>query len=260
MKKQASSGFTLIELLIVIGVLGTLTAFLSPVFSSAREQARIAVCQSNLQQIGRAVALYAQDWDGYLPLPDRPNLPRAGFSAPRVSLRSDILGLWPYMNVKTGQTWVCPSDPHVPADCSPPHCFYQSYWFSEQLAGTETEDCDGVPVYRAYDTIPQPSSTVMVHEGGFPWPLFPNRPQGTDASTVLRNGIGNYHRGMGNFLFADGHVQLMPLRRTLTPTVLWDRYGDWHSECEDATEASWTEKDVAQTLRDLDRFPSLYAR
>jgi prepilin-type processing-associated H-X9-DG protein len=179
-----------------------------------------------------------------------------------VSVRSDILGLQPYLPTRADTVWVCPSDPNAPDECRPPACYYQSYWFSEQLLGAATEGCDpkGAPVLREYDTIPQPSETVMVHEGGYPLPLFPYRPQGIKASSMLEPGIGNFHRGQGNFLFADGHVRLMPLRRTLTPKVLWDRYGDWQSECPEAVGATWTEKDISQTLIDLDRYPSLYAR
>src|SRR5437773_5223308 len=60
-------GFTLIELLVVIAIIAILAALLFPVFSSAREAARKASCQSNLKQIGNALMMYTQDYDETLP-------------------------------------------------------------------------------------------------------------------------------------------------------------------------------------------------
>jgi prepilin-type processing-associated H-X9-DG protein len=58
---------TLVELLAVIGIIGLLMSILLPSLSRARIQAMTAVCMSNLRQIGFAVYLYANDYDGYLP-------------------------------------------------------------------------------------------------------------------------------------------------------------------------------------------------
>ena len=54
-------GFTLIELLTVIAIIGILAAILIPVLGRVRDQARSAVCQSNLRQVGVAVQMYAYD-------------------------------------------------------------------------------------------------------------------------------------------------------------------------------------------------------
>lgn len=64
MKQNKSRGFTLIELLIVITIIAGLAAILFPVFARARENARRASCQSNLKQLGLALVMYAQDYDG----------------------------------------------------------------------------------------------------------------------------------------------------------------------------------------------------
>ena len=60
---HAKRGFTLIELLVVIAIIAILAAILFPVFSQARERARVATCISNTRQIGLAVRMYVQDYD-----------------------------------------------------------------------------------------------------------------------------------------------------------------------------------------------------
>jgi len=61
----AGRSFTLIELLIVISIIGILAGFLLPAMGEARKQARSALCQSNLRQLGIALALYIQRHDDH---------------------------------------------------------------------------------------------------------------------------------------------------------------------------------------------------
>jgi prepilin-type N-terminal cleavage/methylation domain-containing protein len=67
--------FTLVELLVVIAIIAILAALLFPSFARARESARSITCTSNLRQIGMALAMYRQDYDGdnvrYRLCPDR---------------------------------------------------------------------------------------------------------------------------------------------------------------------------------------------
>lgn len=56
--------FTILELLIVIAIIGVLAGILLVAFHAARERSKLTVCLSNLKQIGTALNLYRQDYDG----------------------------------------------------------------------------------------------------------------------------------------------------------------------------------------------------
>jgi len=62
------SGFTLVELLAVMAIISILTALLLPAISRSREEARVVQCKSNLRQIGMALILYSQYFDGWMPV------------------------------------------------------------------------------------------------------------------------------------------------------------------------------------------------
>ncbi len=56
--RRNGRAFTLVELLIVIGIIALLLAIIVPRLFDAKELARQATCQSNLEHIGQAVAAY----------------------------------------------------------------------------------------------------------------------------------------------------------------------------------------------------------
>ncbi len=65
--RRRTNAFTLIELLVVIAIIAILAGILFPVFAKAREKAEQADCISNVNQLAKAVAMYAMDYDQKLP-------------------------------------------------------------------------------------------------------------------------------------------------------------------------------------------------
>ncbi|MHC4464626.1 MAG: type II secretion system protein [Planctomycetota bacterium] len=60
-------GFTLVELLVVIAIIALLMGILMPVLSRVRAIAFRVVCGTNLSGLGKAMLLYANDYDDELP-------------------------------------------------------------------------------------------------------------------------------------------------------------------------------------------------
>src|ERR1043165_312766 len=65
-KRRRADSFTLIELLVVVAVIAILAALLLPALQGSKEQARTAQCISNHKQIGLAIQMYANDYQGYI--------------------------------------------------------------------------------------------------------------------------------------------------------------------------------------------------
>ena len=65
--RSARYGFTLVELLVVIAIIGVLVGLLMPALVNVRRQARRTACANNMDQIGKAFALYTGRYGEYLP-------------------------------------------------------------------------------------------------------------------------------------------------------------------------------------------------
>jgi len=104
MKKK---GLTLIEVLVVIGIIALLIGLLMPVYDEVRWKARIIPCTSNLKQIGSALLMYAEDWNGYTP-PFTNCLPAGKHYPQAIDPKRMEAAYAPYL--KKGDVWFCSQD------------------------------------------------------------------------------------------------------------------------------------------------------
>jgi len=220
------SGFTLIELLVVIAIIAILAAILFPIFMKAKEAAARGACLGNLKQIGAAMRLYQDGYNGdypsYSPYPS-PSTNGWGHT------------LWVKMlltsSIKSFKFFACPGAAHM---VSPPGI----------SSGSQQIDLSYIKIaysmneflfYREYgryneSRIPQPKYVLLVADGhdnalvpdwntpGSPlntWAVAQNLPEGMMRAKYadgLRNGVGapQVRHGGSNVLFADLHAKVVP--------------------------------------------------
>lgn len=224
-------GFTLIELLVVIAIIAILAAILFPVFAKAREKARQSTCTSNLKQIGTAIQMYAQDWDGWI-------LIQGYYNAPESS--------WPYyysqyisgkdadVTSKSMEVFRCPSFPRTTFN--------------------KTQGCYGINIASvAANTTSTPHTLVASNGSAYAkyveiysfnkssdYPLIADSMQINSQSQKVQSyqfnawnfygsaGVHARHNGTANIAFADGHVESCPNSKLAKYNIrqYWDEGGN----------------------------------
>jgi prepilin-type processing-associated H-X9-DG protein len=170
---------------------------LLPALSRAREEARKAVCKSNLKQLGLAMAIYANDFGDFYPCFGAPPVVGVQLDATAVGGGTSKLGSrnqlsMLYRNYITDSgLFVCPS---APQDAT---AFVG--WFSQNAGAGKKNYLDETECSYAYDPFKRVSSRPNVGVAG-------DRPDGPTGSPRVDRNSPNHMNGGQNVLFVDGHV------------------------------------------------------
>jgi general secretion pathway protein G len=213
---------TLVELLVVIAVTGILAALLFPALMRGRQRVDAARCAQNLRQIGIGMRLYADaDAAGRLPGDDRPGPRPIGMDPGPVWIfnLSNTLG-------DVNRIRVCPSDALRSWIRTNFSCSYvlNEYTSTERRSGplvmSGVTDPDGgmlqaVPTQRRLDLLPNPSATMLVFEASELGQRIGDARTHPDTwflgwSNVVADIDPSRHGRGANYLFADGHVEMIP--------------------------------------------------
>jgi prepilin-type N-terminal cleavage/methylation domain-containing protein/prepilin-type processing-associated H-X9-DG protein len=206
-------GFTLIELLVVIAIISILASILFPVFSRARAKARQTACLSNMKQLGLALHMYAQDYEG--------GLPAWCFGATGSSDNGAAQGAYTWDTVifpytKNQQILTCPDSPfgRVVASGADAGLPVRSYAMPRYV-GDPWGVCNAGMTYAPcpIDAPYHPAETVLLMEKGLRGigivgdAAGENFFQSHSCSLYPDLKKNPYHNEGKNFLFLDGHVK-----------------------------------------------------
>ncbi len=213
-------GFTLLELLMVIALLGVLSALLLPALAHAQAKARTTACANNLGQLGKALALYATDYQQYPGSrggPIRPDNP--GLSAP-----GKAKGPWILWNerllplaAQIPAIFRCPS--HPPS--LHPALFWTNYSYGYNAYGSGIRGPFqnlGLGRVQPPDDLNTDSPMLEVRESDVRAPadmlaILDLDDHGPDLLTAVLFvgdpyfGPGRWHRGGANAVLCDGHTE-----------------------------------------------------
>lgn len=230
---RSGGGFTLIELLVVVAIIALLMSILLPSLSHARELAKRSACASNLRQFGNAFAIYANEYENWLP----PHDPAGPITSTGYYIHVRLLNclveepnspLFPrIMNSK--KVFYCPTRPETPTTVSPSNYWspvaggYDTWSSYSYIGGKARIPAGNYPVERMTDT---PDHKVMQDSiwGKTDTLEFAfNHPAGGVTGTIgifSANGLAG-----ANSLYLDGHVEwAKPSQITRNHTTNTTRY------------------------------------
>lgn len=221
-------GFTLVELLVVIGIIALLIGILLPALNAAREHSKTITCLSNLRQMGIAARIYANAYNGSLPIAQYSGNHAWDFEIvtdPVTSLQSIRPGiLW--LGRGSIQIQQCPSCEIKSPTVSDP---FTGYNYNTSFLGHGMGEFRSAPA--KFHKIHRAAETAMFGDGQY-WggtnkfmraPVRENPvTTGDSISTITRSAgtQGFRHRGKTNVCYVDGHAASLAERFTaVNPAV-----------------------------------------
>ncbi|MEM9915467.1 MAG: DUF1559 domain-containing protein [Planctomycetota bacterium] len=194
-----SRGFTLIELLVVISIIALLIGLLLPALAAARESARASACLSNTRQMGIALQIYADEYEGLFPAA----FATSSFGDPKWYAYRTLGRI-----IGNTDVYACPSD-ETPLEVT------GDYNWNAAGQGTDVElsyafnsGWDRTAAWRIRDFMQSPSDLRAVGDLG-----EGNAHNGTFNMENLGNWTSmfpfNRHRDSVTFAFFDGHGEVV---------------------------------------------------
>ena len=248
---HVSSGrsFTLIEMVVVVAAVMLVAGLLLPVLGSARGTARMAVCKSNLKQLGTATFNFAAERSFHLPQPfqDMHFTASGSLSANQVSGRA----LWfnaldPYLgqlrldysrgDASNRNYDVYKQDPawlDVPEPTSPPQPLHRDQVRTLKMNHFLGEAGRGVRAVRISE-VPRPGSVVLFFDGrAHDTPSVTTGNVDADDFSGTAAFVAPRHADAANLAGLDGAVgeDRRPILHTAAGYPMWDDDGpmrwDW---------------------------------
>jgi prepilin-type N-terminal cleavage/methylation domain-containing protein/prepilin-type processing-associated H-X9-DG protein len=218
LKRLRRRAFTLIELLVVIAIIAILAAILFPVFAQAREAARKSSCSSNLNQIGKGVMMYVQDYDERYPMV-RGGGSAVGLAGGKNCGGGGAAGTWrtavqPY--IKNWGVFQCPSNNvnNTPEDPTPGHYAWVTVGPDGRGKGFGW-DCGNSIIQAAVE---RPAETIAITE----WTN--GNPDACGDNQGCQNAAFCRHGGQINYAFLDGHVKSAKQQWAIRDGANWSHY------------------------------------
>lgn len=197
-------GIALPELMMVLAVLSILAAVGTPLIVKSRAKSKLSQCIANLQQVNRAVQLYAEESQGRLPaLASSPPPGRWWHYKEQVKGYAGLTGA----SSARDKVFACPSDRGYSEAGEPPQPFWQAKKYDYTSYVFNSVNLPGVPNVGGWTvaSIKEPARTLSVMEWTAHAPLSWHNSRTGKANSPFYNDAESV---VG---FVDGHVSFIPI-------------------------------------------------